>query len=91
MTWARNEKSFEISLRVLIFAWFVIVDEWLIHKHRSHRHRAMFLSAVVAAILFSISMDVWGLRYLVRRNRDLVTGIAIYERNPSAQSNAGLS
>lgn len=77
------------STLLLIFAWFVIVDEWLIHKHRSPRHRAIFLSAVVAAVLFSVSMDVWGLRYLVRRNRDLVTGIAMYERNPSPQSSAG--
>jgi hypothetical protein len=77
------------STLLLIFAWFVIVDEWLIHKHRSPRPRAIFLIAVVAAVVFSVSMDVWGLRYLVSRNRDVVTGIAMYERNPSPQSNAG--
>jgi hypothetical protein len=77
------------STLLLIFAWFVTVDEWLIHKHSSPGHRAIFLSAVVAAVLFSVSMDVWGLRYLVSRNRDLVTGIVLYERNPSPQANAG--
>ena len=39
--------------------------------------------------MFSVSMDAWGLRYLVRRNRDLALGIAMYERNPSPQSSAG--
>lgn len=77
------------STLLLIFAWFVIVDEWLIDKHRSRRHTAVFISGVLAAVLFSVAMDVWGLRYLVRRNRDLVTGIVMYERNPSAQSSAG--
>jgi hypothetical protein len=40
------------SSLLLIFAWFVIVDEWLIHRYRSPGHSASFLSAVVAAVCF---------------------------------------
>ena len=76
------------STLLLIFAWFGIVEEWLINERRSSRLNRIYLGAVVAAVLFSIAMDVWGLRFLVRRNRDLVIGMNLYEHHQS-QPTAG--
>jgi hypothetical protein len=71
------------SILLVIFAWFVIVEEWLIHKRRSPQYNRVFQGVVVGAVLFSLAMDVRGLRFLTRRNRDLVTGMILYERHPT--------
>jgi hypothetical protein len=77
------------SALLLIFAWFAVVEEWLMHEPESPRYKQIFLSAAVFAVLFSVAMDVWGLRFLTRRNRDLVIGMNLYEQNQNLQPAPG--
>jgi hypothetical protein len=77
------------STLLLVFAWFAIVETRLIDRHISPYRNPVFVSAAVTAVLFSIAMDIWGARYLTRRNHDLVIGMNLYRRDPSPQSTAG--
>jgi hypothetical protein len=77
------------STLLLIFAWFAIVDEHITKKPEMPWRVSVVISAVAGAVLFSIAMDVWGLRYLERRNHNLVIGMSLYEHNFAQQSSAG--
>jgi hypothetical protein len=77
------------STLLLIFAWFAIVDEYLINKPGLSWRIPVAVGAAAGAAVFSIAMDIWGLRYLERRNKDLVIGMSLYEHNFAQQSSAG--
>lgn len=67
------------SVLLLILAWFAIVDEQLM-KSRKLSWRVV-VGVTTLSALFSIAMDIWGLRYLERRNQKLVIGMSLYEHN----------
>ncbi len=77
------------STLLLIFAWFAIVDEHLVRESRLAWRVAVVASAAAGSVLFSIAMDVWGLRYLERRNHDLIIGMSLYKHNCDQQTGAG--
>jgi hypothetical protein len=77
------------STLLLIFAWLIIVEEWLITTTQPTLRKRILVIATAGAILFSVAMDVWGFRYLSNRNRNLVTGMRLYEHSASMQSTAG--
>jgi hypothetical protein len=79
------------STLLLIFGWFTIVEEWLITKTEPALLNRILVIATAGAILFSTAMDVWGLRYLRNRNRNLVMGMRLYEHSASTQSIVGPS
>jgi hypothetical protein len=77
------------STLLLIFAWFAVAEEWLANQHIPLRRNHLFWTAAVATVLFSIAMDVWGLRFLERRNRDLMLGMSLYQHPLNQQSAPG--
>ena len=79
------------STLLLIFGWLIIVEEWLITKMEPALRNRILVIATAGAILFSVAMDVWGFRYLCNRNRNLVTGMRLYEHSASSQSSVGPS
>ena len=68
------------SLLLLIFAWFAIVEEYLLSANGTVRKRAV-AGVITAAILFSAGMDVVGWRYLADRDRALVQGMTAFEHS----------
>jgi len=79
------------STLLLIFGWLIIVEEWLITKTQSALRNRILVIATAGAILFSVAMDVWGFRYLRNRNRNLVTGMRLYQHSASRLSTVGPS
>jgi hypothetical protein len=63
----------------------------LITKTQPALRNRILVIATAGAILFSVAMDVWGFRYLCNRNRNLVTGMRLYEHSASRQSSVGPS
>jgi hypothetical protein len=77
------------SALFLIFAWFVIVEEFLQHEKVPLRHNHILLVAIAGAVVFSLTMDALGWLTLAERNRRIIVGIASYEHPVSAESNIG--
>jgi hypothetical protein len=77
------------STLLLIFAWMAIVEEWLMNERLTPWKNRLYLGATVAALLFSVAMDVWGQRFLVRRDRDLIIGMSLYQHRLTQQPAAG--
>jgi hypothetical protein len=76
------------SALFLIFAWFAVVEEFRLHA--GNRLRGWLLAGAVAvAMLFSVGMDVMGWRYLVARNRELISGMTAFERTASSETRVG--
>ena len=74
---------------LLIFVWFVIVEEFLQSDRLPIRRNFILLVAITTMVLFSISMDIWGLAYLRDRNHLIVTGMKAYEQTVSSESSRG--
>ena len=66
------------SLLILIFAWFAIVEEYLLRANGTVQKRAV-AGVIAGTILFSAGMDVFGWRYLADRDRTLVQGMIAFE------------
>jgi hypothetical protein len=79
------------SILFVIFGWFAIVEEWLIAKTRPFLRDRILVTATVIAIVFSVGMDIWGCRFLLNRNQNLVSGMMLYEHSASKQSIVGPS
>ena len=79
------------STLLLIFGWFAIVEEWLIAKAKPPLRNRILATAIVLAVVFSAAMDVWGSRFLRKRNQNLVTGMMLYQHSASKQIMAGPS
>ena len=77
------------SALFLIFAWFVIVEEYLQQEIVSLRRSRILLITIVGTVLFSLSMDAVGWFYLVQRNREIVRGMAAFEHPVSPVSSIG--
>ena len=74
---------------LLIFAWFAIAEEFLQQEMVRLRRSRILLITIAGTILFSLSMDAWGWRYLGQRNQELVLGMAAFEHPGSAGSIVG--
>ena len=86
--------SFSLRYRIysallLIFAWFVIVEEFLPKAGVSPRRNRILLSVIVCTALFSLSMDAWGWSYLTERNRRTVLGMAAFEHPVAGEASNG--
>ena len=68
------------SLLILIFAWFAIVEEYLLPANGTVRKRAV-AGVIAVAILFSAGMDVLGWRYLADRDSALIQGMTAFEHS----------
>ena len=79
------------SVLLLIFAWFAIVEEFLLHRRASLFHNDIFLGAVAAAVLFSLCMDLAGSSGLAGRNSRLVQAMAAFEHTTASNSTKGPS
>jgi hypothetical protein len=77
------------STLLLIFAWIAIVDQWLINYHMPLWRNRVFLCATVLALSFSVAMDVWGDRFLGRRDRNLISGMELYQNHLKRQPPPG--
>jgi hypothetical protein len=77
------------SALFLIFAWFVIVEEFLQHSNVPLLHNHILLAAIAGAVLFSLSMDGMGWRSLAGRDRRIILGMASYEHPVSPNSSIG--
>lgn len=71
------------SALLLIFAWFATVEEILPLKSGSAR-KALVADVVKIVIVFSLTMDFLGWRYGVDRNRELIQGMAAFERSSTS-------
>jgi hypothetical protein len=78
------------SVLLLIFAWFMIVEEFLQHGRRPDLNNNAYLASVTAAVLFSLFMDGVGLVHIRSHNQALIQGMQIFEHPSSPGSTAGL-
>ena len=76
------------SALLLIFAWFAIVEEFLLNEGTTRRNNIL-TSAIAFAVAFSVIMDVGGWHYSVVRNHELIRGMAVFEHPVSPESTAG--
>lgn len=76
------------SALLLIFAWFVMVEEFLPLKSEASR-KAAIRDVIKIVVLFSLMMDLIGWRYTVDRNRELVRGMKAFERCSSSAACVG--
>jgi hypothetical protein len=76
------------SALLLIFSWFALVEEFLQDESLPLRKSRIWLGACAIAILFSLSMDTWGWRYLVERNEQIVLGVVAFEHSDPSSGDA---
>jgi hypothetical protein len=77
------------SALLVIFAWFAIVEEFLLRDSGALRRNGILLCAVALTVTFSLSTDASGRRYLIDRNQVLIAGFAAFEHPPSPDSTVG--
>lgn len=75
------------SVLFVILAWFAIVEEFVQPRRRPLLNDGIFLSAVAAAILFSLFMDFAGAHAIDVRNQVLVEAMLRFE-HPTPQDPA---
>jgi hypothetical protein len=77
------------SALLLIFAWIVIVEEFLQHSSVPLLNHSGYLGAVAVAVLFSLSMDAIGWAMIQQRDLELVQGMTAFEHPASAHDSSG--
>ena len=77
------------SALLLVFVWFAIAEEFLQDDRLPIRRNLILLVAIIATALFSLSMDIWGVAYLLDRNRRVVTGMTAFEHPVSSEELVG--
>lgn len=68
------------SVLLLVFAWFAVVEEYLLPARESVRKRATAV-AIAVAVLFAVRTDVVGWRYLANRDGAITRGMAEFEHS----------
>ena len=76
------------SVLVVIFAWFAIVEEFLLDESVPRRNRIL-TSAIAFSVVFALIMDAGGVHYSAVRNRELIRGMTAFEHPASPESTAG--
>ncbi len=79
------------SALLLIFAWFAIVEEFLLHRLASPFHSDIFLCAMLLVVPFSLAMDLGGWVQIDRRQHALIQAMAAYEHPTPSGSQTGPS
>lgn len=69
------------SALFLILAWFAIVEEFLQYERVAPWRNTTLPVAVFGAMLFAITMDLIGARYLAIRNQEIILGMTAYEHS----------
>lgn len=77
------------SALLLIFAWLVFVEEFLQHQRKSLLNNGAYLSAVAAAVLFSLFMSAIGSLMIEKRDRLLIEGMTSFEHPATPESTEG--
>jgi len=72
----------------IIFAWFAFVDEFLAARRESVRRIRSYVMALACAFILFLIGDAWGVHHLIKRNRGLEKGMALYE-HPQIPGTAG--
>lgn len=79
------------SALLLIFAWFIIAEEFLQHRPASLFRNDILLGAVLLSIPWSLGMDFLGWLQLERRDHALITAMRAYEHPNSPDTQTGPS
>jgi hypothetical protein len=79
------------SALLLIFAWFIIAEEFLQHRPSSLFKNDILLCAVLLSIPWSLSMDFLGWLQLERRDHALIMAMRSYEHPNSPATQTGPS
>jgi hypothetical protein len=74
------------SALFLSFAWMAIVEEVLQYRQVTLVNDGVFLIAVAAALLFSLSMDLIGSMYIAERRRGLIKAMTEFEHPAIAEA-----
>lgn len=77
------------SALFLIFAWFVLVEEFLQHIPHPVIHNDLYVVSTAIALTFSIFIDGVGLTQVRMRHRALIGGMRAYEHSVSSQNVIG--
>jgi len=68
---------------LLVFAWFAVVEEFLLPKMEQQvlvlRRNWIFVTAILLSGIFAIGSDRWGYKFLKSRRTYWIQGIAAYE------------
>jgi hypothetical protein len=68
------------SVLFLIFAWYAVVEEFLIPHNRSSVRNGTLLVTIAGVVLFSLVMDRRAWFFLAGRDGRIITGMQAYER-----------
>ena len=77
------------SALFLIFAWFMVVEEFLQNSRTSLLNNGVYLGAVAAAVFFCLFMDAVNLDVINNWNGSLLEGMADFEHPSSPESTRG--
>ncbi|MGA3264779.1 MAG: hypothetical protein ABSC47_12140 [Terracidiphilus sp.] len=79
------------SALLLIFAWLVIVEEFLQYRRAPLLKNKFYLGAVAVAVLFSLCADAMGLSMLGLRDRALFQAVVAFEHPTLPQPITGIT
>jgi hypothetical protein len=79
------------SALLLIFAWYIIAEEFLEHRPVSLFKNDILLCAVLATIPYSLGMDFLGWLQLERRDHAIIKAMAAYQHPISPDTQTGPS
>ncbi len=77
------------SVLFVIFAWIAFVEEFLQYRKKPLLNNGAYLCAVVAAIVFSLSMDAIGLMVKSKWDSRIVQGMVVFEHPNPPDSTKG--
>ena len=71
------------SIMFVIFAWFILAEEFVQHKRGRLLESGTYLSAVTIAVLFCLFMDLLGSIVMKNWNGKIIEGMTVFEHpNP---------
>lgn len=74
---------------LIIFVWTALAEEFVQHRKQTLLNNSPYLLAVLATVFFGLCTDEIGYLSLTRRNHELVTGMASFERSLTTGSDDG--
>jgi hypothetical protein len=77
------------SIMFVIFAWFILAEEFVQHRRGSLLDCGAYLGAVAVAVLFCLFMDLLGFVAFKTWDGRLTAGMAIFEHPNPAGSTEG--
>jgi hypothetical protein len=77
------------SSLLLILVWYTVSEQWLQHSSKAVWKLWLFRVFCAFAIIFSISYDLGGFRYIQLRKTTMIEGMRLYEHPPEPASTEG--